>query len=358
MSVADSGKAGHASERRIGALDGVRGIAILLVFVNHALKVRLAWAGVDLFFVLSGFLITGILLGVKHLRPKAYYGRFYGRRARRILPPYLLLLLAITPVFFGVGWLRFGYMYAFLMNFVTAFAIPHLSSLDVLWSLAVEEQFYLVWPVLVLLLSERALAWAVGLLMVAAPLLRYVCSPEFSNYAPVYMLTPFRMDLLAAGAGLALVWRKRREWITRFGGFGPLLSVAALGLLAVFSRRQGFSITANTPFANIWIYEMTLLASTGVVLWALSGRAVQVLEWVPMRTLGRISYSFYLIHTTVLIVLQRYIAGRWLVAGLTFGLSLAYSALSWRYFEQPMLYGGKQEQAEARVEERAVHQRD
>lgn len=357
MSVAGSGKAGHAGETRIGALDGVRGIAILLVFANHAFKVRLAWAGVDLFFVLSGFLITGILLGVKQLRAGAYYRRFYGRRVRRILPPYLLLL-AITPVFFGVGWLRFGYMYAFLMNFVTAFGIPHLSSLDVLWSLAVEEQFYLVWPVLVLLLSERALAWAVGVLILAAPLLRYICSPEFPSYAPIYMLTPFRMDLLAAGAGLALVWRKRREWIVRFGGFGPLLSVGALGVLAALSREQGFSVTANTPFANVWIYEMTLVASTGVVLWALSGRGVQVLGWGPMRGLGRISYSFYLIHTTVLIVLQRYLAGRWLVAGLTFGLSLAYSALSWRYLEQPMLYGGSRKRADALAEERAIRLRD
>ncbi len=357
MSVAGTGEAGHAGETRIGALDGVRGIAILLVFANHAFKVRLAWAGVDLFFVLSGFLITGILLGVKQLRAGAYYGRFYGRRVRRILPPYLLLL-AITPVFFGVGWLRFGYMYAFLMNFVTAFGTPHLSSLDVLWSLAVEEQFYLVWPVLVLLLSERALAWAVGVLIVAAPLLRYFCSPEFSSYAPIYMLTPFRMDLLAAGAGLALVWRKRREWITRFGGFGPLLSVGALGVLAALSREQRFSVTANTPFANVWIYEMTLVASTGVVLWALSGRGVQVVKWGPMRALGRISYSFYLIHTTVLIVLQRYLGGRWLVAGLTFGLSLAYSVLSWRYLEQPVLYGGSRKRADALAEERAIRVRN
>ena len=347
------GTAGHAGERRIGALDGVRGLAILLVFANHAFKIRLAWAGVDLFFVLSGFLITGILLGVKHLRPGAYYGRFYGRRARRILPPYLLLL-AMTPFFFGAGWLHFGYMYAFLMNFVTAFMIPHPSSLDVLWSLAVEEQFYLVWPVLVLLLSERALAWAVGALMLAAPLLRYICSPEFPGYAPLYMLTPFRMDLLAAGAGLALVWRTRRGWITRFGGFGPLLSAGALGVLAALSREKGFSVTANTPFANVWIYEMTLVASTGGVLWALSGQGQQGLEWRPLRELGRISYSFYLIHTTVLILLERYLSDSWVVAGLTFGISLVYSALSWRYLEKPILYGGKREKAEAGREERAV----
>ena len=342
-----------AGERRIRALDGVRGIAILLVFVNHAFKVKLAWAGVDLFFVLSGFLITGILLGAKQQPTGGYFRRFYGRRARRILPPYLLLL-AITPVFFGVGWLRFGYMYAFLMNFITAFAIPHVPSLDVLWSLAVEEQFYLVWPVLVLLLSERALAWVVGFLLVAAPVLRYAGTPWFPNYAPVYMLTPFRMDLLAAGAAIALVWRGRRSSIERFGGFGPMVSAGALGALAALSRAPGFSVTANTPFGNAWIYEMTLVASTGVVLWALSGRWVQVLEWRPMRALGRISYSFYLIHTTMLLALARYIGGRRLAAALTFVLSLVYSAVSWRYLEQPMLYGANRPRREALAEQQAV----
>ena len=353
MSAASLSKTGQAGERRIAALDGVRGIALLLVFVNHAFRVKLAWAGVDLFFVLSGFLITGILLGAKEQPRGEYFRRFYGRRARRVLPPYLLLL-GITPVFFGVGWLRFGYMYAFLMNVVTAFAIPHVASLDVLWSLAVEEQFYLVWPVLVFLLRERQLAWVVGALLVAAPMLRYVGTPWFSSYAPVYMLTPFRMDLLAVGAGLALVWRQQRGWIERFGSYGPLLSAAALGALLVLSRQPGFSVTANTRFGNAWIYEMTLMASTGAVLWALSGRGVGVLAWRPVRALGRISYSVYLIHTTVLIVLQRYLAGRWLVAGLTFGISLLYAAASWRYLEQPMLYGGDRAQGEALAEERAM----
>lgn len=345
-----------SGEQRIAALDGVRALAILLVFVNHAFKVKLAWAGVDLFFVLSGFLITGILLSAKHQRIGPFFRNFYGRRARRILPPYLLLL-AITPIFFGVGWLRFGYMYAFLMNFVTAFAIPHVSSLDVLWSLAVEEQFYLVWPILVLLLSERALAWVVLALIMTAPVLRYIGTPWFSNYAPVYMLTPFRMDLLATGSGFAILWRRHRPWITRFGLFGPVISATALVVLATLSREPGFSITANTPFGNLCIYEMTLLASAGVLLWALSGRCVQPLEWRPARALGRRSYSFYLIHTTVLLFLERYFAGQWLVAGITFGISLGYSALSWRYLEYPVLYGDTRVRQEANAEIKAVNTR-
>lgn len=348
---------GYAGDQRIAALDGLRAIAILLVFVNHAFKVRLAWAGVDLFLVLSGFLITGILLGAKQQQVGPYFRRFYGRRARRILPPYLLLLV-ITPLFFGLGWLRFGYMYAFLMNFVTAFAIPHVSSLDVLWSLAVEEQFYLLWPVLVLFLSERTLAWVVGGLLLVAPILRYVCSPFFSSYAPVYMLAPFRMDLLAAGAGLALVWRRRRRWIERLGVLGPIASVAALAVLAALSRKPGFSVTANTPFGNTWIYESTLVASAGLVLWAVSGRWVRGLEWKPMRALGRISYSFYLIHTTVLLVLERYLPGRALVAVLTFGISVTYAAASWRYMERGILYGSKKLRQEGSAEQKAIREQD
>ena len=87
--------------RRILQLDGLRAIAVLAVFAQHALKAPL-WMGVDLFFVLSGFLITGILLERK-ARQQSYFGYFYARRARRILPPYLLLMV-VSSILFGIGW--------------------------------------------------------------------------------------------------------------------------------------------------------------------------------------------------------------------------------------------------------------
>ncbi len=340
---------------RIGQLDGVRTVAIAMVFLNHAFRVKLMWAGVDLFFILSGFLITGILIGAKERRIGDYFGHFYGRRVRRILPPYVLLL-ALTPIFFGMAWLRQGVMYVFLMNVLFASGKVHPSSLDVLWSLAVEEQFYLFWPLVVFFMSETAIAWVAGALVVGAPLLRYVCTPWFAWYAPMYMLTPFRMDLLAVGALFAIAWRRRRRAVERWGMYGPLLTVAALGAMLWFARRPGFTITANTQFGNLWIYEFTLLGSAGVVLWALSGRGVGVLrlEWV--RYVGRISYSFYLIHTTALIVLARYVPGRWVVAALALAGSLGYSAVSWRWLEKPILYAGAGSavRQEAVADERAI----
>ena len=345
----------HAPTQRIEQLDGVRALAIGMVFLNHAFRIKMMWAGVDLFFMLSGFLITGILIGGKKRSFGGFLGHFYQRRARRILPPYLLLLV-ITTIFFGVIWLRYIYMYLFLMNFVTAF-FPHLASLDVLWSLAVEEQFYLVWPLMVFFLSEMSLTWAAAGLVVAAPLLRYFCTPLFPSYAAVYMLTPFRMDLLATGALLAIAWRKRQHWIGRFGQYGLLLSFAAMAALFLLARRRpGFTITAKTPFGNLWIYELTLLASLGVLLWALSGRHVGLLKIGWVRYVGRISYSFYLIHTTVMLLLEPHVRQRWLVAGLGLGIALGYSALSWEYFEKPILYArsGSAVRKEALADERAI----
>ena len=343
------------AKQRIGQLDGVRTLAIALVFLNHAFKVKLAWAGVDLFFILSGFLITGILIGAKQRRIGDYFSHFYGRRVRRILPPYLLLLL-ITPIFWGFWWLRYGYMYVFLMNLLATLHMGHPTTLDVLWSLAVEEQFYLFWPFVGFLLSETAIAWVAAAMVAIVPLLRYFCTPLFPTYATIYMLTPFRMDLLALGALFAIAWRRRRSLFERFGVYGPLLTAAAVAAMLLLSRRPGFTITANTPFANLWIYELTLIGSAGVILWALGGRYVGVLRIGWVRYVGRISYSFYLIHTTAQVVLERHMHSRWAVAALALTLSLLYSAASWQWLEKPILYAGSGSRVrkEAVADEQAI----
>ncbi len=347
-------------KQRITQLDGIRALAIAMVFLNHVFRAKLMWAGVDLFFILSGFLITGILIAAKHRPLGDYFAHFYGRRVRRILPPYLLLL-AVTALFFGLWWLRYGYMYLFLMNAVYTLHMPQPGNLVILWSLAVEEQFYLFWPFVIFFLRERAIAAVAFALVLLAPILRYLCTPFFSGSDSIYMLTPFRMDLLAAGALLAILWRHRRHLIERWGVFGPLLTAAAVATMLLLSRRPGFSTTANTRFGNVWIYELTLLASAGIVLWALSGRYVAPLKWSWVRYLGRISYTFYLIHATALILLERYLTARytpahWQLALLTLAVSLAYSALSWRFFEQPILYArpGTRVCTEALTDEHAI----
>src|SRR3977135_195463 len=108
--------------KRIDQLDGIRALAICAVFIHHAFHAKLLWAGVDLFFVLSGFLITGILIQKKQLPVREYLYGFYERRARRILPPYVLLLV-LTSILFGLAWAKHWYLYVFLMNVSVAFGI-------------------------------------------------------------------------------------------------------------------------------------------------------------------------------------------------------------------------------------------
>jgi peptidoglycan/LPS O-acetylase OafA/YrhL len=322
--------------KRIVQLDGVRALAISAVFLHHALKIKLLWMGVDLFFILSGFLITGLLISSKERSPGKYFGHFYARRARRILPPYAMLLI-VTSIVFGLAWIGHWYLYFFLMNATLAFGIAHPESLDILWSLAVEEQFYLVWPIGVYFWSERTIAWVAGALIVAAPILRWICTPYFALSWPIYVLTPFRMDLLAVGALLAVIWRQHRAKIERFGQYGPVASAIALFVLFVLSRKFGLSTYANTQAGNVWIFELSLIICTGVILWSLSGKGIWILTLSPVMFLGRISYSVYLIHRTVLIALGEHLGGKVTVLVLAFAITLVYASLSWYFLEKPLL---------------------
>jgi peptidoglycan/LPS O-acetylase OafA/YrhL len=176
----------------------------------------------------------------------------------------------------------------------------------------------------------------------------------FHLHWSIYMLTPFRMDLLAVGALLAVLWRSHRDKIERYGVYGPVLSVAAIAVLALLARQPNFSTSANTRESNVLVYELTLIASTGIILWALSGQFVGVLRWPPIRYVGRISYSIYLIHLTVLLVVERYVGGRNLVAAISVPLILGYAALSWHFFEKPLLASGSKNEAISDADEVAI----
>ena len=145
---AATGTAGSGG--RIAQLDGLRAFAFLAVFGNHSIPVPLGWVGVDQFFVLSGFLITGILLKAKSSTPKVFFGTFYRRRAQRILPAYGTALLLAAAMGAAVGWATvWPWLASFCANFANVFYPEKLGPLAPLWSLAVEEQFYLLWPLVV-----------------------------------------------------------------------------------------------------------------------------------------------------------------------------------------------------------------
>lgn len=326
---------------RITQLDGLRAIAIIAVFSHHAFETKLTWMGVDLFFILSGFLITDILIRSRNRRILAYLSSFYARRMRRILPPYFLLL-AITCVLFGVWWLKSWYYYLGFMNLLLITHIKFPDSLAVLWPLVIEEQFYIVWPLIVYFLSERWIAGLSIFLVILAPWLRWFCTPLFPDYVPIYVQTPFRMDLLAMGALVSIVWRKRRTLIETYGMYGILVSATGLYEWVLIGHFAPIKRTANTPMSNFLTYEFSLVICLGLFVWALSGWRVGVLQFKPLQYIGRISYSLYLIHLTALMICWKYFGhGSYTSAALAALIACAYAALSWKYFEQPIITSGQ-----------------
>jgi peptidoglycan/LPS O-acetylase OafA/YrhL len=319
--------------KRITQLDGLRAIAILMVFLKHAFRMPLMWMGVDLFFILSGFLITSVLLNAKEKSLGHYFAHFYERRARRILAPYLLTLL-LGGILFGFGWAHHWYFYILLMNFIRPLNIPHPDAFIPLWSLAVEEQFYLMWPFAVYFLTQKQLARFAGFLILLAPILRGAL--HFQYDWPIYMLTPFRMDLLATGALLCLVYRNRRDWIEKKGAqTGAVLVVIGVAGLT-FLAHQGISTYGNSRIGNVFIYEGALFTCLGIMLWALSGWNVQILQLRPVRWIGQISYTIYLVHMSFLLYFGAHFS-KGITAILTIVVTVSYAALSWYLLEKRLL---------------------
>lgn len=325
---------------RIAQLDGVRAIAVLAVFLNHALGVSL-WMGVDLFFVLSGFLITGILLERKN-RNASYFGYFYARRARRILPPYLILLM-LSSMLFGLDWLDQWWWYAFFAtNIGQSLGESGNPGFGVLWSLAVEEQFYLVWPLVVLFVSERTLGIVAAAGIVVAPILRAVATPFFSEFWPIYFLTPFRMDLLCAGALLAVLMRRQPnlpERLTWFAWAGIFATLATLGWLHTHFPNLRDS---NQPLSNAGLYSLTLLLSSSAIVHALRTRGIvaRVLAHPVLVYIGTISYTIYLVHVTFIGLMWRLDFGRYTSALAAFALTIAFASASWFLIEKRLVRGG------------------
>ncbi len=347
-------------------LDVLRGVAVLWVLLNHALiwkgfaggtgigndsltraVFRIAqagWLGVNLFFVLSGFLITGILLDSRSV--PQYFSQFYRRRALRILPAYLLLIAVLL----SLRQLSRGAL-AVALTFTTndAFLFGVRKPYGLLWSIAVEEQFYLLWPWILRDVRPRQLAIGCAVLLVADPLLRYGCATGVLPQADVQRNALLIADNLACGA-LAALFVRSRFGVARIGlpaGF-LILCVAVLGELA--GLRFGIAHRA-TPFGMALQHTPPNLFFTGLLLLSLSLPAGWfAAAWSkPMRFFGYVSYGLYLCHLLVFDFYDRWIAGR--VAGLqnsfvrlllAGGLATLVAFLSRRFFEEPFLRMGSE----------------
>jgi peptidoglycan/LPS O-acetylase OafA/YrhL len=253
---------------------------------------------------------------------------FYWKRARRILPPYCLAL-TIVAVTLGISWATdWPYLAFFTANFGIAFHHVKTGALSPLWSLSVEEHFYLLWPFVILFLTRRRSIRIAAGILVAAPILRGICTPLFSTHFPIYFLTPFRADLLAAGALLALTLNEHRERWRSLSRYLMVAGVAGIVFLAAF----GFKTNGNTVTFNVVSYESSLLFFTGLIAFLApleSGVAYRILTLKPLRYVGTISYLAYLIHQPMLLLIHSRI--------LAFAATLAICALSWELMEKRLI---------------------
>jgi peptidoglycan/LPS O-acetylase OafA/YrhL len=327
--------------RRKIQLDGLRGMAILMVFLYHGFHVPLLWCGVDLFFVLSGYLITGILLRMKEQQGTtgAALKSFYSRRACRILPAFILFLFMATAVF-HIHWSHMWYWYAFFdANFANAFKKAAVWALAPLWSLAVEEQFYFVWPLLALLSSVKTLKRVALGIIVLAPILRAIFTP-FVPQEYVYCLTLFRMDALAWGAAIAILEHQDPAWVHSRHRLAAICAVASGVIFCGLSALPSFRLNANSMFFNTLGYSLVAIVFAGTILYALGsqgGVAYSQLTLRPLRYMGQISYTFYLYHLGVLILVRQHVHSAFLIPVIAFGITGAIAAVSWPFFESPIL---------------------
>jgi peptidoglycan/LPS O-acetylase OafA/YrhL len=341
--------------RRIPQLDGLRGVAILMVFATHALHVPMLWMGVDLFFVLSGYLITGILLQLREKREeKGYWGPFYVRRAHRILPPYIGFLIFVAVVF-APYWKQIWYWYAFFgANFPLALGKVPVIAMAPLWSLAVEEQFYLLWPLVVLRCDNQRLRRIALAVVILAPGLRAAATPLFSTHFPIFSLTPFRADTLAFGAWIAVAEKSDGGWIRSMRRRALWGFLASGALILILSLSPSFRTSANSVLFNAAGYSLAVTMFGGALIYALGtgqGAVHRILIWSPLRYLGRISYTFYLYHVGVLVIVSRYVNSTGLKAAVGLALTIAMAGLSWQVLESPIL---KRRSKGVAVVERAV----
>lgn len=300
-------------------LDGLRGLAVFAVFLSHfpphpLVERLLPWGrlGVQLFFVLSGYLITGILLRSKDTvaRGGATHGSvwrsFYARRVLRIFPLYYATLLILFTLDLCDVRPVIGYQLSYLINFHIASTGVKVGSTTHFWSLAVEEQFYLVWPWIVLLVPFRWLPRVLAGFMLSGFLYRLVAGALHWNPAATIWIPVANFDTLCGGALLALASHRpelRASW-NRWSGVALVcgaLGVAAVSIAMAFHRSR-FAVS----YVAFGLFYTPLLVA--VVDRAAQGRTgvwTPLLEWRPLVYLGQISYCVYMIHLLMLDVFDR-----------------------------------------------------
>ena len=355
----------------IRPLDGLRAIAVGLVMLLHFGYLNGGWIGVQVFFVLSGFLITGVLLADRDAPLGSYLRRFYWRRTLRIFPLYYgyLVLLWLAYAAWGLpaelpgdALSLFTYTYNFTRLSAEWKASPFFTHF---WSLAVEEQFYLFWPFVVHALSRRALVRLSAALLVAGPLFRWALAlvlaagtrSAYDIGDALYWFPLSHADAFAAGALVALVRVADHVKRPALVALAAMAAVAAGGFLNLQALRgaeadlalgtMGFPLASIDNGAHVWGYTLLNLSSAALVAAAVAahrtGGIVAALGWGPLAGLGKISYGIYVLHWPLLVLFNASVRYRpmtlrgALMCGAWMTLVAGVAWVSWRFYESRFL---------------------
>ncbi len=367
------------SSGHLPALDGLRGVAIIAVMLYHGFLgltwnvpshggifgwTSAGWLGVDIFFVLSGFLITGILLDTK--ASSGYFSKFYARRFLRIIPVYYLVLAI---VFFALPWFlpfntaglktiqhRQLWLWTHMTNigFVVyrkAWANSDWLGMSHFWSLAIEEQFYFVWPLFVLFTRRWLKLACLGLITVSLAF-RLVLWQADPRSAAMYFPTPCRLDGLAIGAFTAILLRQK-SLSGRVANLARIGAAVALGFLVVLVAVRGGLFQTDKPALAFAIPAVSLLTASGIAFIAgprPSGALAALLNNRFLRFSGKYSYGLYLFHGMLRTAMDVFAPSAWLIrwtgsdlagnllfVGLFVGLSYALALISWHAWEKHWL---------------------
>ncbi len=359
----DNGKrlSGHVLE-----LDGFRAIAVWLVLFDHMVDgwplpkqavswipalpwqiISHGWLGVDLFFVLSGFLITGILLDSRG--GENYFRNFYGRRALRIIPLYFT---CIAIMYLGYGGSYFLLSLLFLANFAPAFNVATPHGPGVFWSLSIEEHFYLLWPLAVRFLNRKALLIVAITIVVGSPVLRWWAMGQGLSFGGIYQYSFYRSDGLALGACLAM-WARSR-FFTKQGAFivaGTL--IGSIGIATVLALPYGVFGSGSQMGVALRSTQAQFLFASAVAV-ALTFRNTLFtapLRWRFAVLSAKLSYCLYLIHLSVgdlyywlltkfnvhELELWSPVEALFIRSVVIIGVSFVLAALSQKYLEAPFM---------------------
>ena len=323
------------------SLDGLRGIAVLLVLLYHHGLLNSGWLGVDLFFVLSGYLITTILRNHGTIN---FWSSFWIKRATRILPPLLLVLVATAALGFSLT-LSQGMAYLFSMGDIAAYLRPDFEPLRPLWSLAVEEHFYLLWPFAVRYLKRKKLVLILLATVLAEPLLRAAASLFTHDWQAVYFLTPFRLDGLCLGSLLAIVLEDSAmiSKVTRLSAPAGMMSAAIWFALRV---GLGTRFTRDNPtiYYNAFNYALVSYGAACLIAYLITHPKSTMARLIGARWLaaiGLMSYGLYLYQVPVHEVVIRYNRRAGYAFWIDLVITFALAAASYLWYERPLMRLGK-----------------